>query len=266
MVRKYKHKRLINILMAVLLIIAVYVSAYVLLPDGINTNGRSIYNEDDSIQIDFTKKTVVIDSGHGGIDPGKESSNGILEKNINIAIAYKLKSLLEGAQINVVMTRTDDNGLYTESDSNKKVADMKKRCDIIDKCKPDVVVSIHQNSFQSTSVSGAQVFYYKHSQQGRKFAHILQDSLKETLDPENERVEKADNTYYMLLHTSAPTVIAECGFLSNPREAQLLNSEEYQQKVAQALYNGIIKYFTGSDTADTPDTDVSETDTHIHDN
>lgn len=237
------NKKLINSIMAVLLVLAVYVSAHILLPSGINANGN-VYNEDDIINIDFTKKTVVLDSGHGGIDSGKEGIDGILEKNINLAIAYKLKDMLEKSQIKVVLTRTDDNGLYSESDGNKKAADMKKRCDIIDECKPDVVVSIHQNSFQSASVSGAQVFYYKYSEQGKQLAHILQESLRENLNPENQRVEKADNTYYMLVHTSAPTVIAECGFLSNPEEAKLLNSEEYQQKVAQALYNGIIKYFT----------------------
>ena len=90
---------------------------------------------------------------------------------------------------------------------------------------------------------GAQVFYYKHSVEGKKLAEILQASFKENLDSENKRVEKADSTYYMLVHTSAPTVIAECGFLSNPTEASLLNSSEYQQKIAEALYKGIINYF-----------------------
>ena len=120
---------------------------------------------------------------------------------------------------------------------------MKKRCQIIKDSKADIVVSIHQNSFQSQDVKGAQVFYYKHSVEGKKLAEILQASFKENLDSENKRVEKADSTYYMLVHTSAPTVIAECGFLSNPTEASLLNSSEYQQKIAEALYKGILNYF-----------------------
>ncbi len=240
------HKWL-GMVMSVILLAAVYTTVYVFLPEARSASAGALTGQnsgDGSVDIDLTKKTVVLDSGHGGIDPGKESASGILEKDINLSIANKLKTLLEQAGIRVVMTRTDDAGLYQESDSNKKAADMKKRCEIIDKCKPDIVVSIHQNSYQSASVSGAQVFYYKHSAQGKKLAQILQAAFKQYLDPDNKRVEKEDSTYYMLLHTSAPTVIAECGFLSNPQEAELLNSDEYQQKVAQALYNGIIKYFT----------------------
>lgn len=232
--------------MAVILLLAVYTGVYVVLPAAKQTavktgteDGEYYKNE----SLDITKKTVVIDSGHGGFDPGKESSDGILEKDINLAIAQQLKALLEMEGINVVMTRTDDNGLYTESDSNKKIADMKKRCEIIDECKADIVVSVHQNSYQSPEVKGAQVFYYKHSAEGKRLAGILQKSFKENLDTENKRQEKEDSTYYMLVHTSAPTVIAECGFLSNPDEAALLNTKEYQQKVAESLCKGIIEYF-----------------------
>lgn len=238
------HKWLTTV-MSVLLLAAVYAVAYIFLPGSREAGGRAYAEEnDETININLSEKTVVLDSGHGGIDPGKESTDGILEKDINLAISYKLKDLLENAGIKVVMTRADDNGLYQESDGNKKVADMKKRCAIIDACKPDIVVSIHQNSYQSASVSGAQVFYYQHSAEGKKLAQVLQQAFKSYLDPNNKRVEKADSTYYMLLHTSAPTVIAECGFLSNPGEAAQLNTEAYQEKVAQALYNGIIEYFT----------------------
>ena len=117
---------------------------------------------------------------------------------------------------------------------------------VIDAAKADIVVSIHQNSYQSPEVKGAQVFYYKHSAEGKKLAQILQKSLKENLDTENKRQEKEDSTYYMLLHTGAPTVIAECGFLSNPQEAALLNTAEYRQKVAEALCKGILEYFTST--------------------
>lgn len=239
-------------LMAVVLIMAVYTAVYVILPKERQVNGRSSLGNQqetnqDTVEIDITEKTVVIDSGHGGYDPGKESSDGILEKDINLKIAYELKELLEQSGVTVVMTRTDDNGLYQESDANKKIADMKKRCSIIDECKADIVVSIHQNSYQSPEVRGAQVFYYKHSAEGKKLAQFLQKSFKENLDPDNKRQEKADSTYYMLLHTSAPTVIAECGFLSNPQEAAKLNTPEYQKQVAAALYSGIIEYFTNGD-------------------
>ena len=225
--------------MTVILLLAVYTGMYIVLPAARQTAGKnetseSRQEENQTAQADSTKRTVVLDSGHGGFDPGKESSDGILEKHINLAIAERLKELLEKEGIRVVMTRTDDNGLYTESDSNKKIADMKKRCAIIDAAKADIVVSIHQ------------VFFYKHSAEGKKLAQILQKSLKENLDTENKRQEKEDSTYYMLLHTGAPTVIAECGFLSNPQEAALLNTAEYRQKVAEALCKGILEYFTST--------------------
>jgi N-acetylmuramoyl-L-alanine amidase len=236
------NRKQLTTVMSVILLTAVYIVSYVLLPAGKTVNGNTHAQE--TINIDFTDKTVVLDSGHGGADPGKESADGILEKNINLAIAGKLQSLLEDAGIRVVMTRTDDNGLYQESDINKKVADLEKRCAIINDSGADIVVSIHQNSYQSAAVKGAQMFYYKHSAQGKKLAETMQSTCKDELDAENKRVAKADSTYYMLIHTDTPTVIAECGFLSNPEEAAMLNTQEYQQKVAQALYNGVIAYFT----------------------
>ncbi len=241
--------------MSLLLLAAVYTVVYIGLPSfakngdlsagstGIYSNAAADEEDRNEYDIDFTKKTVVIDSGHGGKDPGKMSSDGILEKDINLSIAKKLKKLLIDAGINVVMTREDDVGLYSEDDSNKKIADMKKRCQIIKDSNADIVVSIHQNSFESSSVSGAQVFYYKHSAEGKILAQILQNSFKENLNPDNKRQEKADSTYYLLVHTEAPTVITECGFLSNPDESALLNTDEYQEKVASAIYEGIIEYF-----------------------
>lgn len=235
------HRKLVT-LMSILMLICVYAAVYVVLPVG-SARVTKGYNEQDTQEAkDLSGRTVVIDSGHGGMDSGKEGSDGTLEKDINLSIAFKLKELLEQSNINVVMTRSDSNGLYSESDSNKKIADMKKRCAIIDESNADVVISIHQNSFQSASVKGAQVFYYKHSAKGKELAGILQKAFKQYLDPSNSRLEKADSTYYMLIHTSTPTVIAECGFLSNPEELAKLQTEEYQQKVAEALFNGTKEY------------------------
>lgn len=237
-------KYLISV-MSVLMLAAVYISSNVILPRAQSVMQETTYTEGESQEntdIDFSDKCVVIDSGHGGIDPGKEGCGGILEKDINLAISFKLKELLEQSQIKVVMTRTDDAGLYQESDTNKKIADMKKRCSIINESNANLVVSVHQNSFQSSLVKGAQVFYYKHSAEGKKLAEILQGQLIEGLDSENKRAAKEDHTYYLLINTKIPTVIAECGFLSNTEEAELLCTEEYQKKVAKALYEGIVKY------------------------
>ncbi len=186
--------------------------------------------------------TVVIDAGHGGIDPGKVGVNGALEKDINLAIALKLEENLREQGIRVVMTRTDDNGLYKESDTNKKVHDMKNRLTIIEEARPVIAVSIHQNSYPDASISGVQVFYYKDSAKSREAAEIMQRQLIRTLRPEKEREAKDNGSYYLLKKTSVPIVIVECAFMSNPREAELLTQEAYQEQVAWAVYMGIMQY------------------------
>jgi len=185
--------------------------------------------------------TIVVDAGHGGIDPGKIGINNAMEKDINLAIAQKLERNLRENGINVVMTRTDDNGLYKETDSNKKVRDMKNRLAIIEEAKPMLAVSIHQNSYPDSSVSGAQVFYYKDSVKSREAAEILQAQMIKTLKPKKERVAKDNGSYYLLKKTSVPIVIVECAFMSNPTEAQLLIQDDYQEKVAWAIYMGIMQ-------------------------
>ncbi len=187
---------------------------------------------------------IAIDAGHGGMDPGKVGVDGQLEKDINLSIALLLKSTLEGREdmnIQVVLTRSEDMGHYSESDSNKKMADMVARCDIIKEADADMLVSIHQNSYHSASVHGAQVFYYEQSVQGKILAETIQDSLIAALTTDGRgRVAKSNDNYYILLNVECPAVIVECGFLSNPNEAALLASEEYQVKVAEAIAEGII--------------------------
>lgn len=183
-----------------------------------------------------------MDCGHGGIDSGKVGVNGSHEKDINLSIGYKLKARLENAGYEVIMTRTGDEGLYRESDSNKKAADMKERCRIIEESKADLVISIHQNSYSSGSAKGAQMFYYVKSEEGKKLAQILTQAFLDKVDGSNHRAAKSNNNYYMLLHTACPTVIAECGFLSNREEATLLNDDKYQDKIADALFSGIEIY------------------------
>lgn len=188
-------------------------------------------------------RVVVIDPGHGGFDPGKVGINQILEKDINLSIALKLKNLLEQEGIFVIMTREEDVGLYKETDSNKKLSDMEKRCDIIDESNCDLAVSIHQNSFSSASVSGPQVFYFETSAEGKELATIIQRQLIDILKPKKERVEKANNNYYMLKKVKVTSVIVECGFLTNSEEAMLLTEDHYQEKIALAIKNGILEYF-----------------------
>jgi len=193
-------------------------------------------------EISKEKPCVVIDAGHGGFDPGKVGINGALEKDVNLSIAKMVKEFLEADDIEVIMTRESDTGLYEESDSNKKVQDMKNRIRIIEEAKPIVTVSIHQNSYHEEYVHGAQVFYYANSEEGKKLSGFLQKRLVEDIDPSNTRVEKANDSYYLLKKTSSPIVIVECGFLSNQEEADALSNERYQEKVAWAIHLGIIQY------------------------
>ena len=185
---------------------------------------------------------IVVDAGHGGFDSGKVGIGNILEKEINLAIARKVQENLEAAGIEVVMTRESDQGLYDENEENKKQQDMKKRCEMINESGADLAVSIHQNSYTEEYVCGPQVFYYETSQKGKELAQILQETLNEKLDIARPREIKADNTYYILKRTQIPTVIAECGFLSNTEEAEKLTSEEYQEQVAEAVCEGILQY------------------------
>ncbi|MBQ6787792.1 MAG: N-acetylmuramoyl-L-alanine amidase [Lachnospiraceae bacterium] len=191
--------------------------------------------------------TVVIDAGHGGIDPGKVGVNDALEKDINLSIALKLKKYLEQQDIRVVMTRETDEGLYEESDSNKKVRDMKNRLDIMEKTAPALTISIHQNSYPEESVSGMQVFYYETSTEGKALAEIMQQTMIESLKPQKERTAKANDTYYLLKKTTVPIVIVECGFLSNRAEAELLVSSDYQEKMAWAIHMGVLRYLNQSE-------------------
>ncbi len=185
---------------------------------------------------------VVLDAGHGGDDPGKIGINGSREKDINLAITKKVKTYLEANDIKVVLTREGDEGLYDTGAENKKVQDMKRRIEIMEEARPVAVVSIHQNSYPEEYVKGAQVFYHKDSKEGEKLAALLQEQMREKLNPENKRQIKANDSYYLLKKTQIPTVIVECGFLSNSREAALLSDEEYQIKVAWAIHMGILQY------------------------
>jgi N-acetylmuramoyl-L-alanine amidase len=184
----------------------------------------------------------VIDAGHGGMDPGKVGINGALEKDINLKIAMEVKTLLEKNDICVIMTRDEDKGLYDEGAGNKKVQDMKRRIALIEEAEPVLTVSIHQNSYPEEYVHGAQVFYYNGSAEGSKLAERIQERLVCTIDPENTRQIKGNDTYYLLKKTQSPIVIVECGFLSNTAEAEKLCSEYYQEKLAWAIHIGILQY------------------------
>ena len=188
------------------------------------------------------KYIVCVDPGHGGTDPGKVGINGQLEKDINLAIAKKLKTYLEASDVTVVLTSDKAMGLYSSGDAHKKMADMRKRCQLIEEVKPDLVISIHQNSYHEEAIRGGQVFYYKTSVRGKKLAQILQERFDYVLGDANKRQAKANDDYYLLLHVKEPIIIAECGFLSNWEEAEKLETKEYQDRLAWTLHMGIMEY------------------------
>ena len=196
-----------------------------------------------SDEIETVEKVIVIDAGHGGSDPGKIGVNGALEKDINLEISKRIKILLEEKGISVFMTRETDEMLCEETfENNRKRADMAKRVELINEIKPDMAISIHQNSYTDPEVSGAQVFYYSESEEGKRMAVMMQKALTE-IDNENTRKEKANDNYYLLKRTKEPTIIVECGFLSNPKEAAKLVEEEYQDMISNAIVKGIESCF-----------------------
>ncbi len=196
------------------------------------------------------KGTIVLDSGHGGSDPGMIGVSGVREKTLNLIYAKKLAVLLEQEGYRVVMTRDSDEGLYDEGESNKKAQDMQRRCAIIEAEDPILTVSIHQNSYaQDSSVCGPQVFYYEHSAQGERLAKCIQDSMNTQLAIARPRVQKANATYYILKRSKGVTVIVECGFLTNPQEEALLQKEEYQDQAVRAVCDGILAYLEDTKAA-----------------
>ena len=239
-----KQSKVLKIIMAAILLVSMY---FVAGEGAAYVNSDKVEEEKEEAEKNGGKAEkrdfcVVIDAGHGGADPGKVGVNGSLEKEINLKIAEMVKAFLETEGVEVVMTRTDDHGLYDDDASNKKVQDMKRRIAIIEEAHPQIVVSIHQNSYHEEYVHGAQVFYYAGSEESKELAQRIQQVMTIDLDPDNTRQAKANDSYYLLKKTSSPIVIVECGFLSNYEEAQKLSSDIYQEKAAWAIHLAILQH------------------------
>lgn len=185
---------------------------------------------------------ILVDAGHGGSDPGMIGVGGLEEKGINLSISLLLRDTLEKSGYSVIMTREEDKGLYDSSAANKKAQDMQRRIAMIREHMPVLSVSIHQNSYHDAGVHGPQVFYYESSVEGKKLAEAVQSSLNDLLEVDRPRKVKGNTSYYLLKRSSGTLVIVECGFLTNPEEAQKLQTKEYQEKVATAVSEGIRTY------------------------
>lgn len=198
------------------------------------------------VNAEENNKVIVIDPGHGGIDGGAKSENGVIEKDINLSISLKTKTALESKGYKVIMTRSEDVGLYTEGKKvrEKKIEDLGNRVKIKKDNKCDAFISIHQNMFPQKNCKGAQV-WSANNEPSQKLGRIIQQKFKEDVDQNNKREAKVAKKEYKILNDGyeGASVIVECGFLSNPEECELLGKEDYQNKIANTLANAIDEYF-----------------------
>lgn len=185
--------------------------------------------------------TIVLDAGHGGRDGGSVGVNGTIEKEINLKYTLALKEKLVSAGYRVELTRKTDDGLYLESSKNKKMSDLNARMEIIKRANPNLVISIHMNSFSSPSAHGASTYYRSGDESGQIVSDLIQQSLNTYLGAPSTKGKVGD--YYILNESYYTAVLIECGFLSNPEEERLLNTDEYLEKFVDAVYNGILLYF-----------------------
>ena len=189
---------------------------------------------------------IVIDAGHGGIDGGCTSAEGVPEKGINLDILLKLRDMLEVNGFEVKVTRDTDRSIHDEGVEGiaaQKSSDMDNRLAIFNESDNAVCISIHQNQFTDPKYSGAQMFYSGSNSTSEALARAIQGKFREFLQPDNEReIKLCGKELFLCYYSNNPTVMAECGFLSNPDEAALLNTDEYRSKVAFTLFSGINDY------------------------
>lgn len=190
---------------------------------------------------------IVLDAGHGGIDGGCSSANGVPEKGINLHILLTLRDMLRMEGYTVEVTRDTDRSIHDEGIegiANQKSSDMDNRLALFNQYDNAVCISIHQNQYTDPAYSGAQMFYSDNVKGSASLAQIMQQAFVTQLQPENTReVKQCGKELYLCYFSENPTVMVECGFLSNPEEAVLLETEEYQQKVAFTIFSGLNQYF-----------------------
>ena len=193
------------------------------------------------VGLNYNGITIVLDAGHGGRDGGSVGTNGTIEKNINLEYVLILKNKLTDCGYKVVLTRKDDAGLYSPLAENKKISDMNKRMEIIKKANPNLVISIHMNSFLDKTVKGANTYHKIDDEASIFCADLIQKSIKNKCGAQNTLSKGGD--YYILNCSYYTSVLIECGFLSNLEEEKLLNSAEYKEKFTDAIRDGLLLYF-----------------------
>lgn len=186
-----------------------------------------------------SKYTVVIDAGHGGKDAGTVGVDGSNEKDINLSIAKSLYEYLKVCGISCVLIRSDDSEFYKAGEQRTK-SDLYNRLDFVNSIENSALISIHQNHFESESEWGTQIWYSANNTESKMLADSVLNTVKEFIQPENKRENKAsDNSYYILYKASVPSIMIECGFMSNIKENGLLNQKDYQRDMAYCITSGI---------------------------
>ena len=202
-----------------------------------------------SDSISESKPLIIIDAGHGGEDGGTQSSTGTLEKDINLSISLKLSLIMSSLGYDTILIRDEDKMIYGDgctTQREKKVSDIRNRMAVIDENPDSIFLSIHQNHFSQSKYNGAQVFYSPNNEKSMLIADSVQKSIVNLLQNDNERkIKKSGKEIYLLYHAQSPAVMVECGFMSNPGEALLLNDENYQKKMALAIAAGVSEYIKG---------------------
>ena len=227
-----------------LILSGIFLSVFVFILTTGNAEEQNKYIS--TVSLPASGKTIVIDAGHGVPDEGAQTSNGTTEAETNLKIALKLQNLLEQSGCTVILTRSDENAIYdidSKTLKQKKISDIKNRVKIGNESSADIFVSIHLNKIPQSQYDGWQTFYKEGSEDGARLAKTIQENLNKTIQKENNRIAKTIDKIYIIKHVEIPTTIVECGFLSNPDEEKLLLEDEYQNKLAWGIYNGIIDYF-----------------------
>ena len=202
-----------------------------------------------TVSLPVSGKTIILDAGHGTPDEGAESSSGTTEAKINLAITLKTQKLLEQSGCTVILTRSDDNGIYdmdSKTIRQKKISDIHNRVKLGNESSADIFVSIHLNKISQSQYYGWQCFYKNGDEKSTDLAKSLQNSLNEAIDKENDRVAMKIGNVYIAKHVEIPLAFVECGFLSNPEEEKQLLDDTYQDRLAWGIYTGIINYFLRS--------------------
>lgn len=227
---------------------------------------KPVTGESDQVTKDpMTVKTVILDAGHGGEDPGAVSDySGLKEKDVNLNIVMMMKSLLEKDNYNVILTRDSDQLVYGTETKNilqKRREDLTRRKKIMDEAGADIVVSIHLNKFPQTKYHGAQAFFPPNSPNSQKLANEIQNSIRLNVDNANDRVALVKKDQIMILkNLKTTTVVVECGFLSNSDEEKNLATQDYQSRLATAIKGGVDNYFKVDNKANNKTKTTTETE------